>query len=158
MDLFDIVKQRPLTERSKDTITCPACGASGIRARGIMSTAVSGPFNHYTEDCKCRCGQWFKRECKEHGVSGEGNVWYCWNDRTKGMPSCFENYKYECTKCGGVVRRKYLGLNDDNEQTALIVSRLDDGTYMRHYRTFYLCDGCGHGGEVPYDYWTPNRK
>jgi DNA-directed RNA polymerase subunit RPC12/RpoP len=69
------------------------------------------------------------------------------------MPSCFEFYVYECTKCGGDVTYQHLELHSDQLVEYLHVS--SDGT--KYYRTVYTCERCHHGGETADDHWSPTR-
>jgi len=153
--LFKIVADRPTDDEPTDA-ACPCCRSESVRQEGETSTSV-GCFpgedpNHHRVQCWCeKCGQSFTKEWKYK------NVWYTSGGKVlRGMPSCFESYVYRCLKCDGDVRREYTEL--DGETKAVNLMAVNEGKrgrqkWVRKYRTFYSCSGCGKRTEVEDEYW-----
>jgi hypothetical protein len=75
-------------------------------------------------------------------------VWYTKDKRVlKGLPGCFEDYIYQCSKCEGEVRRTYTDL-DGNPTNSLVTTTIEG----KLYKIFFKCEKCDHGGEVSEDY------
>lgn len=133
LDLFDIVKERPDETLSSEPKNCPICEGEKLNFQGKHSTLLgwSGEVNpnHVTRFYLCRnCKLEFTVESKN------GNVWYTrakTSSVLKGIPNCFEDYRYTCSRCSGTVTR---GENEDS-------------------LTFYACLSCGHGGITKQEYW-----
>lgn len=158
MNLQDIVTQRPISEAPTDPSRCPYCESTDTKVVRRYSTLLgfSGPVNtnHQWYESLCSgCKRLYTREVK--GL----NVWYT-GERTqdgaapqvlRGLPSCFESYKYTCSKCSGPVLRVHRD-RAGNPTTSLSSSTID-GVWVRHYTIHYNCTQCGHGGETAEDYY-----
>lgn len=151
MDLFDIVKERPLSEDPEAHGSCPFCGAAETKLYGEETTLLgwTGPVNpnhrHQHRSCTS-CSRKFIREVK--GL----NVWYTQGAVVlRGVPSCFENYTYTCAKCGGTVRRKHY--DSTGNPPKYLSASIVDNKWVRDHTTRYTCSACGHGGETAVDYW-----
>ena len=170
--LFDIVKQRPLVyEKPLDAPVCPYCDSDEVRMGSKCTTLVGGWCNHVWQRLEClECKMVCVREYKEHGKEPDGNVWYTEGRHAKhdrdpskpprvllGVPSCFEDYLYDCAKCGkeGAVSREHLKLHSW-EPVDVLVRTIGDGKSVKQYHTTYSCSKCGHGGFVEEDYWRPD--
>lgn len=149
---------------------CPHCNSTDVDdSEGVIETLVgwSGNWhdglshqerlihphnpNHAGRGLTCNsCGLHFCKEVKR------GNVWVtacAMNQLLAGVPNCFERYTYTCRYCGGFVTRHYTKL--DGETPALGRQRGPDpttGEWVRLYRTFWRCAGCGAELETEQDY------
>jgi predicted nucleic-acid-binding Zn-ribbon protein len=163
MKIIDLVANEPLPplEINEQPGFCPYCGSNNVDEKKGESTCV-GYFgywnlNHRWNSIICRdCGESCTREIKGN------NEWYTSNkDRSlpgsvviKGLPTCFENYTYKC-KCGGIIVRKYLNLDNDNDAKVLS-SKNDNGVWKKMYRIFFVCDKCG-SHEMEDEYWKEHE-
>ena len=154
MDILDIVSNRPSNEKRKNAVVCPYCDSIDVSKYGTISTSVGYvgvDRNHKWTECYCNdCEKKFTRESK-----GPNSVWYVDKDKNilKGIPTCFEDYTYQCAKCGGEVKRSYFKVGT-NEPVFSLTSGLDEnGNWVKYYRTEYRCIKCGYGGEVKEDYY-----
>lgn len=152
MNLFDIIKERPLAEDPEGDGSCPYCGSTETELLGEETTLLgwtgSVNPNHRRQTRSCKgCSRGFTREIR--GV----NVWYTEHPRVilRGVPSCFEDYVYTCIKCGAAVRRDHFDLQGNPAK--FLSSRLVGDEWVRGYTTRYACTQCGHGGETAEDYW-----
>jgi hypothetical protein len=154
MNILDIVKNTP--NEFGTNPKCPHCDSENLHQGDRISTLVGslgdGPDpNHHWISASCR-------DCKaQFTIEQKYDNWWITKDSKvlSGMPCCFETYIYECSKCGGPVKRKYTNL--DGKSTAeieiLCTSKDDNGNWVRKYRIFYRCEDCDYGGEVESDYW-----
>ncbi len=159
MELLEIVQERQMKESEP---ACPYCGSTDLLDHGTSTTLVGyigdvDP-NHQWTEMKCKgCKVGFTREEKS------GNVWYtdAENVVLMGIPTCFESYIYHCVVCGGPVKRKYKALDGGDLPTfdvtggrkaQILSTKIEAGKSVNQYRVFYICDDCGHGGEVDNDY------
>ena len=150
--LFEMVKQRPNIKLKNKRVKCPYCGAKKVRKR-YSSTTLLGidEYNHKQFYKQClNCNKKFTVEQKGK------NVWITNEDGhvLDGMPSCFENYTYDCI-CGGVVRRRHENTDGTPKGTLSITMSCDNKNPIKHYRTFWDCDKCGKTIETEQDYYTP---
>lgn len=154
MDLFDIVANRPIEEDPDSAATCPVCATADVDKVESWTTLLGGGprINHVWTTYFCGHGHSFVRETK-----GD-NTWYTQDQKVLlGMPSCFETYIYTCSKCAGPVRQTITD-KDDTTREVHVRSYSYEGEgserkQIRHFRIFFYCDDCHHGGEVAEEYW-----
>lgn len=157
--LLDFVRQKPLPPDAQNA--CPGCGLAEISTNGSYATLVGGANHHWTESNCQKCGLTY---CYEYfDASGHRgtprNVWFTrvqdkQNHVLLGMPSCYEDYVYDCAGCGGPVVRENVSL--DGKPTNVLVVSNEGGQWTRQYRTFYRCTACKKAVETPADYWRPS--
>jgi hypothetical protein len=145
-ELFKLVTQRPDEKLTVSNAVCPFCNSANYQSKGIRSTLLA--FNNHT---------WNHRKCngcqKNYVVEEKsGNVWVTDENANvlKGIPSCYENYIYDCN-CGGKVKREYRGL--DNKPTNFLSSSSTENGWVKHYKTFFKCDTCHTEIETENDYY-----
>ena len=150
-EIQEVVTNRP--EIFQRPTNCPKCSSDKIRDLGTSGTLLgfSGPSdpNHYTTFFKCgECKSDFTYDVKS------GNTWMTMGGDfvVRGLPSCFENYIYDC-ECGGKIHREYRDI-DDAKKVKCLSYNIVDGKSIRKFRTFFKCDGpCGKREETAVDYW-----
>ena len=143
------VVQEQLDERASSTPRCPYCESKKLFNHGGRRTLLGGGDgtpdgdpNHMWVSYQCEaCKRSFTRETKS------GNVWYTNHDNMvlRGMPSCFETYKYTHRNCGGEVTRRHTMLDGKTEAYALSWTA-EKG---KQWRTFFTCGKCGETIETP---------
>ena len=153
-EFFNIIKERPDNSLLYSKVICPFCNSEDVHCYDEIST-LAGNNNHYGSYYNCNsCQKKFIREKKLN------NVWYTdlkTKQVLKGIPSCFEQYYYTCSKCEGKVYVKHLKLDsDDIVETMLTIFDKKVDKYIKQYRTFYICEKCGLYTESENDFFNSN--
>jgi len=154
--LFDIVKQRPNKKLNLNNATCPFCKSKDYINLESITTLLgwSGKTNPNH--------QWHWRKCSDCNKiyvveEKENNIWIVDIETKKvmdGMPSCFEDYLYTCSKCNGDVYRFYTSLKGDKKVKSLSESWDEKlKKYIKHYRIFFECKNCGVKVETEKCHW-----
>lgn len=154
MNLFEIIKNRPLVADPK---SCPSCDSEDIELYNHEQTTVGGigeDRNHHWYHYACnKCKGGFTTECKM------GNFWQTVPTKPprvlRGVSSCWEPYEYQCIKCEGPVHRSHRDV-EGNPTKCLCETWQEDGRVVKTYVTHYECQLCGHGGRVDSEY--PDRN
>lgn len=144
-EFLDLVTDRLAPELDHEKPICPFCNDTKVRKDGRVTTLIGqigdGPDpNHQWVNCTCEsCNKSWTMEIKgedEHGY----NVWYTKDGKIlKGLPTCFEAYRYTCKQCSGdIVRHNY---DKGTRQTSQ--SLWYDGDGNKSFDTYFRCDGCG---------------
>lgn len=155
-----LIDTYPLRENIDSPPRCPSCLSEQSKETGFTQTLVGGAANHFWQYAECaRCGLEYCREWKEHGEGVRPNVWYT-RDRgrvVRGVPSCFEDYRYACAKCGETVRRAYVDKATGIEGgTTSGYTHNVDGKWITTHRIVYRCDGCWASATIENDsHWKP---
>lgn len=154
MDLFDIVKERPITEQVKDAASCPRCRSSEVT---LGQESIS--MDHHRRELLCQaCGFMAIREWVVDRFRGTENVWYTMGMVIlRGLPSCYERFVYACIKCDGAIAGKKFAKDSDELVEFCSVQIGGPKNGEKNYRNVYRCDGCGHGGETIHDHWWPGQ-
>lgn len=159
--LFELVRERPIAERSSERPSCPYCQSRKLETASAFTTLVGGGDrndpdedpNHRHIEMRClACWRRFMRELKY------ANVWYTTTDSDvskvlRGMPSCFEGYVYTCQHCGGDIQRRYTEMDGVEPVRGGLHYSAEHGA---EFRTFFDCMGCGRTAETtPHSHWYP---
>lgn len=156
---ISLIKERPDPSLSNNIDKCIFCNSEDVEHNGSSQTLVGGD-NHHWHRYHCKdCDGKFTCEQKDHGDFT--NYWITTeiNDGVKvlkGIPSCFEDYIYTCSHCGGDVRREYK--QPDGVSDCGGILSYDMKTGKGNFRIFFSCQKCGEKVETEDEYWSPNEK
>lgn len=159
-EFLDIVVERHDPKLSKDQPICPFCGSKNISVTGGMSTLVglgrskSGKEydpNHHWDNGACNdCHEsWFIEwsQYEDDDMNVRDCVWYTKDQKVlAGIPECFEEYIYTCSKCGGDVRKHYYDKGTRNVTRTLSQSlgsnKSESSVECRGYDVYFACADC----------------
>lgn len=161
-EFLDLVTDRLAPNLKYKKPICPFCNSKKVSKGGHTTTLIGhfggGPDpNHQWVNCTCKkCKEQWTMEYNGHHKYGY-NVWYTKDRKVlRGLPTCFEGYRYTCRYCGGDVHR--YNCNKGTHQRTEILTYGGDG--IKHFDTYFRCDHCNIEVQCSneyYSYENPHR-
>jgi len=151
-----LVKERPDRSLKIDKFKCPYCKSKKLETKDVCTTLVAGrgDANHVWTKLLCLdCKKEFMHEHIDY------NTWYTDSNKKilAGIPSCFEDYVYTCSHCGGDVTRKYFEKESEKEVEVLKTKiDPDTGEHIKEYRIVFECESCHKKIESDIEHWYKN--